>query len=30
MLYFDKIEVYEGIGVDKISASREYGICLYW
>ena len=30
MLYFDKIDVSEGIDVDKTSASKEYDICHYW
>ena len=30
MLYFDKIDVSEGIDVNKTSASRECDICPYW
>ena len=30
MLYFDKIDVSEGIDVNKISVSREYDIFHYW
>ena len=30
MLYFDRIDVYEGINVNKRSASKECGICHYW
>ena len=30
MLYFDKIDVSEGVDVNKISASKECDICLYW
>ena len=29
MLYFDIVEVSEGIDVNKTSASKEYGICSY-
>ena len=29
MLYFDRIEVSEGIDVNKISASKECDICHY-
>ena len=29
MLYFDIVEVSEGIDVNKTSASKEYGICYY-
>ena len=30
MLYFDRIDVSEGIDVNKTSRSREYHICHYW
>ena len=30
MLYFDRIDVSEGIDVNKGSASKECDICLYW
>ena len=30
MLYFDGIEVSEGIDVNKISSSKECDICHYW
>ena len=30
MLYFDKIDVSEGIDVNKTSASKECDICHYW
>ena len=30
MLYFDAIDVSEGIDVNKTSASKECGICRYW
>ena len=30
MLYFDKIDVSQGIDVKKISASKEFHICHYW
>ena len=30
MLYFDKIDVSEGIDVNKTSASKECDICQYW
>ena len=30
MLYFDRIDVSEGIDVNKTSASKEYDICHYW
>ena len=30
MLYFDRIDVSEGIDVNKTSASRECDICHYW
>ena len=30
MLYFDKIDVSEGIDVNKTRASRECDICHYW
>ena len=30
MLYFDKIDVSEGNGVNKASKSKECDICHYW
>ena len=30
MLYYDRTEVSEGIGVNKISALKECDICHYW
>ena len=30
MLYYDKIDVFEGIDVNKTSASKECDICHYW
>ena len=30
MLYFDRIDVSEGIHVEKTSASKECDICHYW
>ena len=30
MLYFDRIDVFEGIEVNKTSASKECDICRYW
>ena len=30
MLYYDRIDVSEGINVNKISASKECDICHYW
>ena len=30
MLYFDRIDVYKGIDVNKTSASKECDICHYW
>ena len=30
MLHFDRIDVSEGIDVNKTSASKEYDICYYW
>ena len=30
MLYYDKIDVSEGIDVNKTSASKECDICDYW
>ena len=30
MLYFDRIDVSEGIDVNKASASKECDICHYW
>ena len=30
MLYYDKIDVSEGMGVNKTSASKECVICHYW
>ena len=30
MLYFDRIDVSEGIDVNKTNASKECDICHYW
>ena len=30
MLYFDRIDVSEGIDVNETSASKECNICHYW
>ena len=30
MLYFDKIDVSEGMDVNKTSASKERDVCHYW
>ena len=30
MIYYDRIDVSEGIGVNKTSASKESHICHYW
>ena len=30
MLYYDRIEVSEGIDINKTSASKECDICHYW
>ena len=30
MLYYDRIDISEGIKVNKRSASKEYIICHYW
>ena len=30
MLYYDRIDVSEGIDVNKTSASKECDICHYW
>ena len=30
MLYYDRIDAFEGIGVNKTSASKECDICHYW
>ena len=30
MLYFDRIDVFEEIDVNKTSASKERDICQYW
>ena len=30
MLYFDRIDVYEGIDVNESSAAKECAICHYW
>ena len=30
MLYFDRIDIFEGIDVNKTSASKECDICHYW
>ena len=30
MLYYDRMEVSEGIDVNKTSASKEFDVCHYW
>ena len=30
ILYFNRIDVFEGNDVNKTSKSKEYGICHYW
>ena len=30
MLYYDRIDAFEGIGINKTSASKECDICHYW
>ena len=30
MLYYDRIDISEGIDVNKISASKECDVCHYW
>ena len=30
MLYFDRTEAFEGIDVNKTSATKECDICHYW
>ena len=30
MLYYDRIDVLEGININKTSASKECDICHYW
>ena len=30
MLYYDRIDVFEGIDFNKTSESKECDICLYW
>ena len=30
MLYFDRIDIFEGIDVNKTSALKDYDICHYW
>ena len=30
MLYYDRIDVSEGINVDKTSESKEYDVCYHW
>ena len=30
MLYFNKIDVYEGIDINKTNESKESDFCLYW
>ena len=30
MLYYDRIDISEGIDVDKTSASKEWDVCQYW
>ena len=30
MLYYDRIDIFEGIDVNKTSKSKECDICHYW
>ena len=30
MLYFDRSDLFEGIDINKTSASKECDICHYW
>ena len=30
MLYYGRIDIFEGIDVDKTSASKEFDVCHYW
>ena len=30
MIYYDRIDIYEGIDVKKTSKSKECDICSYW
>ena len=30
MLYREKIDVFEGVGVNKTSGSKEFDVCYYW
>ena len=30
MLYYDRINIYEGIDVNKLSGSKESDVCHYW
>ena len=30
MLYYDRIDIFKGIEVNKTSASKECDICYYW
>ena len=30
ILYYDRIDVSEGVDINKINASKEYDICRYW
>ena len=30
MLYYDRIDVSEGIDVNKTSETKKYNICRYW
>ena len=30
MLEYDKIDISEGIDINKINTSKEYDICHYW
>ena len=30
MLYYDRIDVFEGININKTGASKECDICHYW
>ena len=30
MIYYDRIDISEGIDINKTNASKECDICLYW
>ena len=30
MLYYDKIDVFEGIDINETITSKDYDICYYW